>query len=71
MHVPQETLNPFVECTSGLIGGDGLSITLKLGLKRSIEHIRFSRTTVINTCRFLKLSPFDSRSAANQNMIAE
>jgi hypothetical protein len=43
----QQALNQFVECTSGLVGGEGLSITLKLGLKRSIEHIRFSRTTVI------------------------
>ena len=43
----QQALNQFVECTSGLVGGEDLSITLKLGLKRSIEHIRFSRTTVI------------------------
>jgi hypothetical protein len=28
----QEALNPFVECTSGLVGGEGLSITLKLGM---------------------------------------
>jgi len=45
----REALNPCVECTSGLVGGNGLSITLKLALKRSIEHIRFSRTTVIST----------------------
>ena len=37
----QKALNPFVECTSGLVGGEGLSIILKLGLQRSIEHIRF------------------------------
>jgi hypothetical protein len=37
----QEALNPFVECTSGLIGGEGLSVTLKLGLQGSIEHIQF------------------------------
>ena len=43
----QQALNQFVECTSGLVGGEGLSITFKLGLKRSIEHIRFARTTVI------------------------
>ena len=29
----QETLNPFVECTSGLISGEGFSITFKLGRK--------------------------------------
>jgi hypothetical protein len=34
---------------SGLVGGEGLSITFKLGLKRSIQHIRLSRTTVIST----------------------
>ena len=45
----REALNPCVECTSGLVGGNGLSITFKLGLKRSIQHIRFSRTTVIST----------------------
>jgi hypothetical protein len=45
----EEALNPFVECTSGLVGGEGLSITRKLGLKRSIEHSRFSRITVIST----------------------
>jgi hypothetical protein len=44
----QEALNPFVECAPGLVGGEGLSITLKLGLERSIEHIRFSRVTVIS-----------------------
>ena len=36
----QEALNPFVECRSCLAGGEGLSITLKLSLERSIEHIR-------------------------------
>jgi len=45
----QEALNPFVECASGLVGGEGLAITRKLGLERSIEHIRFSRTTVMST----------------------
>jgi hypothetical protein len=35
----EKALNPFVECTSGLVGGEGLSITLKLGRKRSIKHI--------------------------------
>ena len=35
----QEALNPFVECVSCLLGGEALSKTLKLGLKRSIEHI--------------------------------
>jgi hypothetical protein len=36
----QEAFNPFVECRSCLAGGEGLSVTLKLGLERSIEHIR-------------------------------
>jgi hypothetical protein len=44
----EEALNAFVECTSGFVSGNGLSITLKLGLKRSIEHFQFSRLTVIN-----------------------
>ena len=44
----REALPTCVECTSGLVGGNGLSITFKLGLKRSIQHIRFSRTTVIS-----------------------
>jgi hypothetical protein len=39
----EEALNAFVECTSGFVSGNRLSITLKLGLKRSIEHFQFSR----------------------------
>jgi hypothetical protein len=35
----QEALNPFVECVPCLVGGEALSKTLELGLKRSIEHI--------------------------------
>jgi hypothetical protein len=35
----QEAFNPFVECVSCLVGGEALSKTLKLDLKRSIEHI--------------------------------
>jgi hypothetical protein len=35
----KETLYPFVERASCLVGGVGLSKTLKLSLKRSIEHI--------------------------------
>ena len=34
----EKALNPFVECASGLLSGEGLSITLKFGRKRSIEH---------------------------------
>jgi hypothetical protein len=34
-----EALYPFVERASCLVGGEGLSKTLKLSLKRSIEHI--------------------------------
>jgi hypothetical protein len=45
----EEALNSFVECTSGFVSGNGLSITLKLGLERSIEHVQFSRPTVIST----------------------
>jgi hypothetical protein len=44
----EEALNSFVECMSGFVSGNGLSITLKLGLKRSIEHVQFSRPTVIS-----------------------
>jgi hypothetical protein len=36
----QEAFNPFVECRSCPVGGERLSVTLKLGLERSIEHIR-------------------------------
>jgi hypothetical protein len=36
----EKALNPFVECASGLLSGEGLSITLKFGRKRSIEHIQ-------------------------------
>jgi hypothetical protein len=45
----QQALDPFVECESGLVVAEGLPITLKLGLERSIEHIRLSRTNVIST----------------------
>src|SRR5262245_14227675 len=34
----QEALDPFVERTSEFLGGEVLSIALKLGTKRSIEH---------------------------------
>jgi hypothetical protein len=59
----EKALNPFVECTSGLIGGDGLSITLKLGLKRSIEHIRFLQTTGISKKPPRNLLLGDTRSS--------
>ena len=36
----EKALNPFVECASGLLSGEGFSITLKFGCKRSIEHIQ-------------------------------
>jgi hypothetical protein len=36
----EKALNPFVECASGLLSGEGFSITLKFGRKRSIEHIQ-------------------------------
>jgi hypothetical protein len=39
----EEALNAFVECTPGFVSGNRLSITLKLGIKRSIEHFQFSR----------------------------
>ena len=45
----EEALNSFVECTSGFVSGNGLSITLKLGRKRSIEHVQFSKPAVIST----------------------
>src|SRR4029453_16578558 len=57
----QEALNPCVECTSGLVGGEGLSITFKLGLKRSIQHIWFSRTTVIKMARSHGIRRFEDR----------
>jgi hypothetical protein len=39
----EEALNAFVECTSGFVSGNRLSITLKLGLKRvSISGITTS-----------------------------
>ena len=34
----EKALNPLVECASGLLSGEDLSITLKFGRKRSIEH---------------------------------
>jgi hypothetical protein len=34
----EKALNPFVKCASGLLSGEGFSITLKFGCKRSIEH---------------------------------
>jgi hypothetical protein len=46
---------------SGLVGGEGLSITFKLGLKRSIQHIRFSRTTVIKMARSHGTRRFEDR----------
>jgi hypothetical protein len=35
----QEALNPFIECTFGLLAVECLSITFKLGPKLTIEHI--------------------------------
>jgi bifunctional non-homologous end joining protein LigD len=49
---------------------------LKLDGYRVQAHLRdgrvrlYTRSGLDWTCRFRKLSPFDSRSAANQNMIA-
>jgi hypothetical protein len=46
----------------------------------SMSHFRVSRAALshapsenqrVTGCRFRKLGPFDSQSAANQNMIAE
>jgi hypothetical protein len=37
----QEALNPFIECMSGLLAAERLSITLELGPKLAIEHVRF------------------------------
>jgi hypothetical protein len=52
----QETLDPSVECTSGILGGEDFSITRKLSLKRSIEHIRYSRTIrVIRYSRTIRI----------------
>ena len=39
----EKALNPFVECASGLLRGEGFSITLKFDCKRSIEHIHLSK----------------------------
>jgi hypothetical protein len=36
----QKALDSFIECTSVFVGAKSLSITLKLGLERSIEHMR-------------------------------
>jgi hypothetical protein len=36
----EKTFNSFVECSAGLVSGEGLSITFKFGRKRSIEHIQ-------------------------------
>jgi hypothetical protein len=50
-----KALDSFVECTSGFVGGKSLSVTLKLDLKRLIEHLRSVRTTGLSKKPSIKL----------------
>jgi type IV secretion system protein VirB10 len=66
----QDPLDPFVECTSGLVGREGLSITLKLGPATNNDNAIVTAPRNLNIHRRSRYGPgFPVRVIVNRDLV--